>query len=171
MSNPEEQKRGREELLRRLAMAGRDMSDAAVVFHSVLAEKLGLSAGEWKTLGLLERYGPQTAGDLSERSGLAPASITGILDRLERRGWIRRGRDPEDRRRVVVTMQHRAATRDFSKYFGGLLARLDELYERYGNDQMEMLIGFLSEVAQRQKDATMELTRAKPRRTRPPREE
>ncbi|HEX7090097.1 MAG TPA: MarR family transcriptional regulator [Longimicrobiales bacterium] len=132
------------------------MSDAAVMFHSALARKLGLGASEWKTLGLLERYGPLTAGDLSARSGLAPPSVTGIIDRLERGGWVRRRRDPEDRRRVIVELD-RAPAGDRDGAFAGLTRRLGELYERYDEEELAMLLEFMTEVAKRQREATAEL--------------
>lgn len=149
--------RRRQALLEQLAEAGRDLSDAAVMFHTALAEKLGLGASDWKMLGLLERHGPLTAGDLSARSGLAPASVTGIIDRLERGGWVHRGRDVKDGRRVTVTLDQRALKRNFGEFFGGLMRRLGELYERYSDDELELLLEFMAEVAQRQKEATVEL--------------
>ncbi len=147
----------REALHQRLGAAGRDLSDAIVFFHSVLAEKLGLGASDWKTLGLLERHGPMTAGELSARSGLAPASVTGILDRLEGAGWVRRGRDPEDGRRVVVTLDEAVVAERVGACFGGLQRRLAELYARYEDDELELLVDFMEEVARRQREAALEL--------------
>lgn len=144
-------------LMRRLGAAGRALSDAIVLFHSVLAERLGLGASDWKTLGLLERHGAMTAGELSERTGLAPASVTGILDRLERGGWVHRRRDPEDGRRVVVTMDEAVVAERVGACFGGLERRLADLYARYGDDQLELLADFMEEVARLQLEATHEL--------------
>ncbi|HEX6924301.1 MAG TPA: MarR family transcriptional regulator [Longimicrobiaceae bacterium] len=133
------------------------MSDAAVMFHTAMAAKLGLGPSDWKTLGLLERYGPQTAGELAERSGLARPSVTGILDRLERGGWLRRERDPEDGRRVVVRLDEAAARSFIGAYFEGLARRLEGLYARYDDSELELLLEFMREVARRQTEATAEL--------------
>jgi DNA-binding transcriptional ArsR family regulator len=148
---------GREPLLGWLAMAGRDLSDAAVMFHTVVAEQLGLGASDWKTLGLLERQGPLTAGELSAQSGLAPASVTGILDRLEAGGWVRRRRDPADGRRVVVALDQAVLMSRQGDFFGGLMRRLADLYARYDDRELELLLGFMTEIARRQKEATAEL--------------
>jgi DNA-binding MarR family transcriptional regulator len=147
----------REAILERLGAAGRELSDAIVLYHSILAEKLGLGASDWKALGLLERHGPMTAGELSARSGLAPASVTGILDRLERAGWVHRGRDPEDGRRVVVTLDEAAVGERVGACFAGLQRRLAELYAGYRDDELEMLAGFVEELARRQQEAALEL--------------
>lgn len=157
MSTPHDMQPRRQALLRHLAEAGRDLSDAAVMFHTALAEKLGLGASDWKTLSLLDRHGPMSAGELSARSGLAPPSVTGIIDRLERAGWVHRSRDPEDGRRVVVTLDPGVTADRIGELFGGLLRRLEELYERYSDDELELVLEFIREVAQRQKDATAEL--------------
>src|SRR5215469_10642105 len=82
--------------------AVRELSSAAVLFQAALAESRGLSFIEAKALDLLERFGPLTAGELSTRSGLAPASVTGLVDRLVRKGVVRRSPHPRDGRRVLI---------------------------------------------------------------------
>ncbi|MGH7528315.1 MAG: MarR family winged helix-turn-helix transcriptional regulator [Gemmatimonadales bacterium] len=157
MSSRGKERTRREALLEQLAMAGRDLSDAAVMFHTAVAERLGLGASDWKTVGLLQRQGPLTAGELSAQSGLAPASVTGILDRLEAGGWVRRRRDPADGRRVVVELDQAAMAGRMVDFFGGLMRRLADLYARYDDEELELLLEFMSEVARRQKEATVEL--------------
>src|SRR5215813_9793797 len=92
----------RAELLRQLQLAGREQSAATVMFHTALAARQELSATEEKALDLLERFGPLTAGQLAQRSGLAPASVTGLVDRLERKGFARRVPHPVDKRSVLI---------------------------------------------------------------------
>jgi DNA-binding MarR family transcriptional regulator len=157
MSRARKSRPARAALRRRLALAGRDLSDAVVMFHTALGEKLGLAPSEWKMLGLLERHGPMTPGDLSARSGLAPPSVTGIIDRLERRAWVRRDRDTKDARRVVVTLDQKAAERDVGEFFGGLIRRLEELYEQYADEELERLAEVMVEIARCQREATAEL--------------
>jgi DNA-binding MarR family transcriptional regulator len=157
----------RRELLKKLNLAGREMSDAVLMFHTALAEKLGLGPSDWKTLGLLERHGRLTAGELAEMSGLAKPSITGILDRLERSGWILRTRNPEDGRGVLVSLRNRTAGEQAATgLFQGLMQRMSDLYAQYSDEQLEMLLEFMTEIAERQKAATSELAQKKisPRR-------
>lgn len=156
-SKSRKSKSRRQLLLTRLAVAGRELTDAGVMFHTALAEKLGLGASEWKTLGLLERHGAMTAGALSEQSRLAPASVTGIIDRLERGGWVHRTRDPADGRRVLVELDQATTADHMGVFFVGLMQRLAELYERYSDDELELLLDFMMEIAQRQKEATAEM--------------
>lgn len=58
---------------------------------------------------LLANTAPLTVGEVARRANLSQATVTDILDRLERRGLIRRERSDEDKRRVLVTPTELAA--------------------------------------------------------------
>src|SRR5690242_11971424 len=92
----------RERLIETVTQASRESSTMAVFFHTRMAEHVGLGATEEKTLALLGRRGPLTAGEIAAHTGLTTPSVTGLLDRLESKGMVRRVRDPHDRRRVIV---------------------------------------------------------------------
>ncbi len=77
---------------------------AGVVLHSnEVARQVGLGPSDSQFLGLLRLDGPLTPGRLAELTGLTTGTVTGVLDRLERGGFVRRERDAADRRKVVVT--------------------------------------------------------------------
>jgi DNA-binding MarR family transcriptional regulator len=150
--------RKRQQLLDEAGRVGRALSDAVVMFHTALAEKHGLGPSDWKMIGLLERRGALSAGELSELSGLAPPSVTGILDRLENWRWVQRTRDPADKRRVLVELNPDVLTKDLGSHFRGLMRRLSELYEQYSDQELASHLEFMREVARRQFEATVELT-------------
>ena len=87
----------RTELVAALSRAGRIQSDATVMFHSAVAERMGLSVTEQKTIGILDRLGPLSAGEIAAHTGLATASVTSLIDRLEAKGFAQRVRDQKDR--------------------------------------------------------------------------
>jgi DNA-binding MarR family transcriptional regulator len=146
----------RAELIGRVFVAGRELSTAAVMFHTALAERQGLTATEEKALDLLDRFGPLTPRALSERSGLAPASVTGLIDRLERKGYARRVPHPQDRRRVLVEpVPDRLA--QLEPLFDDLVRSMTELTERYSDEELAAIADFLTESAARQRTATEKL--------------
>lgn len=149
-------KRGRDEIIQRVSAAGRELSDAAVMYHTVLGEHVGLSASQWKVLGLVEAHGPLLAGDIATRAGLKPPSITGILDRLESHGFVRRVPDSDDGRRMWVEVD-REGVRGLYQLFAGLAERLSELYEDYSDEELAGIADFMSRAAARQRDATKAL--------------
>jgi DNA-binding MarR family transcriptional regulator len=150
-------KRTRADVVQELLAAGRELSTAAIMFHSIVAQRQGLSATEEKALDLLDRHGPMPAGELSRRSGLAPPSVTGLLNRLEAKGFARRVPDPGDGRRILVELAPDAGAA-FAPLFGEFVRDMENLFKRYSVDQLETILGFLKEAAQRQQEAARRLT-------------
>ncbi|MDR0808249.1 MAG: MarR family transcriptional regulator [Gemmobacter sp.] len=62
----------------------------------------GLSATQWRLLGLLFREGPQTQAALADRLDVEPISVSRLIDRMEQSGWVRREPHPEDRRAHII---------------------------------------------------------------------
>jgi DNA-binding MarR family transcriptional regulator len=81
---------------------GRELATAVIVFHEALAKKAGLTAAESRCLGVLFQREVVTAGELARATGLTTGAITGIVDRLQRDGWLRRENNPDDRRSVLI---------------------------------------------------------------------
>ena len=150
--------RDRAELLAQLETAGRAMSAATVMFHTAVAARQGLSATDEKALDLLERFGPLTAGELAQRSGLAPASVTALVDRLERKGFARRIPNPRDRRSVLVEIDRNRVFASIAPLFADWVRSLEELYKGYSDEQLEVILHFMTEAAHRQAAATARLS-------------
>ena len=148
----------RAELLEQLALAGRASSAATVMFHTAVAARQGLSASEEKALDLLERSGPLTAGELARQSGLAPASVTALINRLEAKGFARRVQNPSDRRSVLVEVNAERVWATVAPLFADWVGSLQELYAGYTDEQLEVILHFLNEAARRQREATARLT-------------
>jgi DNA-binding MarR family transcriptional regulator len=88
---------------------------------------------------------PITAGRLGEAVDLASASTTALLDRLERAGHLRRVRDPDDGRRVVLEMSESAMTAG-AEHFGGLQRDLATAMEAYTDDELQLVGRFLRDM-------------------------
>ena len=136
----------RQELIEAAMRAGRESSTASVLLHSVIAAQVGLGATDQKTLDVLLRLGPLTAGEIGTHTNLTSASVTSLVDRLEKRGFVRRERDAHDRRRVVVHA-NRERLVDFWPYFEPYLKRLSGLLESYSDAELLVIIDFLSRIA------------------------
>lgn len=150
----------RVDLLARLRLAGRDFSNAAVMFHTAAAGRMGLGAGEAKVLDLLQRDGPTSPGDLARRTGLAPASVTGLLHRLEQRGFARRRPDPRDGRRLVVEMDPDAVARHAGTTYHDLATRLEAVYADFTDAELAVVADWVEKVTAVQREATSEVTEA-----------
>ncbi|MBF6611914.1 MAG: MarR family transcriptional regulator [Chloroflexi bacterium] len=108
-----------------------------------MADKLGLGATEEKTLFLLSGRGSLTAGEIATATGLSTASVTGLIDRLERKGFVRRVRDTEDRRRVIVELdQERFA--ELVRLFDSLGNTFSSLLDGFSDEQLVTIIDFVT---------------------------
>ncbi|MGR0159917.1 MarR family transcriptional regulator [Paenarthrobacter nitroguajacolicus] len=142
----------RDALLEAVFASGRELSTAAVMFHSKLSELRGLSATEGKAIDILLRYGPMTAGEFGQHSGLAPASVTGLMQRLESKGVARRVRRDDDKRKVLVELvgdQVTAATPYFVDFMNGLAG----LLEGYSDEELRIIADYSAKAAEIQKSA------------------
>lgn len=146
-------------LVHQVLGAVRELSSAAVLFQAALAESRGLSFIEAKAVDLLERFGPLTAGELSTRSGLAPASVTGLVDRLVRKGVVRRGPHPRDGRRVLIQTIADAVAGDEGPGRDYALSMLD-LCTEYTNEQLAVIASFATAAARRSAEITARVQRS-----------
>jgi MarR family transcriptional regulator for hemolysin len=70
-------------------------------FNEELAPQ-GITFRQCQVLGFLALENELSQNDLAERMGLEPPTLVGILDRMERDGWISRNADKTDRRRKLI---------------------------------------------------------------------
>jgi DNA-binding MarR family transcriptional regulator len=126
-------------------------SEAVVLFHSSVAQSMGLDPSAYKALFLLSRLGPLSAGEIARETGLATASVTDLIDRLVAKGYVSRGPHPTDRRRIVVTLNEASVTTS-RRGFGVPNPSLAEMCERYDGPQLELIADFLKRNAQRLRD-------------------
>jgi DNA-binding MarR family transcriptional regulator len=81
----------------------RELSTRTVIFHHFVGERLGLNPTDHKCLDIIIRAtNPITAGPLADETGLTTGAITGVMDRLEQAGYVKRERDPNDRRLIFI---------------------------------------------------------------------
>ncbi len=130
---------------------------------SVLNHHIGSGVGvrdtDFDCLDLISIHGPLSPSALAKLAGTRPATMTGILDRLESGGWIARDRDPADRRAVLLrVLQDRNS--EVLDLYSDMNARLDRICSDYDDGQLETIIGFLRRVQDAGTAATDALTRA-----------
>ncbi len=99
---PGRQSANRKRLLEELDRENRRSGSVGAMHARAIAERVGLNATDFECLDVLDWTGPITAGELARRVGITSGAVTGVIDRLERAGWVRRAADPTDRRRVIV---------------------------------------------------------------------
>ncbi|GLY68848.1 MarR family transcriptional regulator [Amycolatopsis taiwanensis] len=137
----------------------RQVRNQLSLLNHQVSGRLDLKDVDLDCLELIGRYGPLSPSVLARRAGLHPATVTGILDRLQRGGWIVRERDPDatDRRAVGVRAL-RGRSGEVFRLYAGMNTKLDEICADYTEAELELVGNFLRRVTEAGRDATGELS-------------
>lgn len=108
--------------------------------HARDVANLTLNTCEKVFLNLLELHGPLAPGRFGQLAGVGSGTVTGVLDRLERAGQVRRKRATTDRRAVIVSL----CVQPYPIGGPGERSRLADVAGRYSEDQLEVIAGFLT---------------------------
>jgi DNA-binding MarR family transcriptional regulator len=135
---------GRRRVTRAVKESLRELRTQLSLVHHQVGTKVALKDVDLDCLELIGRHGPLSPSALARRAGLHPATMTGVLDRLQRGGWVVRERDPaaSDRRAVAVRAV-RGRNAELFRLYAGMNTALDELCAGYSEAELELIAGFL----------------------------
>lgn len=137
--------RSRRQATTRIKDGLRDLHNQLSTLNRQVGGQLAIKDTDLDCLDLVNRHGPISPSALARRAGLHPATMTGILDRLERAGWIARERDPADRRAVTVrALPDRGG--EIYRLFAGMNTALDAICADYDQSQLELLADFIHRI-------------------------
>jgi DNA-binding MarR family transcriptional regulator len=129
-------------LLEELIRVNRAYQSAVEKMDEAFCKLLGVNRTDGRCLDVIDQRPGLTAGELAVAVGLTPGAVTTVLDRLEKRGFVTRTRDPEDRRRVTLTPTPEANRKAWEAY--GPLAEMGGPYvSRLSDEELETIISFL----------------------------
>ena len=117
--------------------AMRSFMARVVLFQEAVARSVGLNSSDLQTVGLLMSEGPASPGELADRIGMTQGgAITGLIDRLEKAGYVSRQRDDRDRRRVLVVANEQKVLADVGDTYGRVAVRWNEYLATLTDDEM-----------------------------------
>ena len=153
-------KQNRKAIFEAVNLAGRELSASSVIFHSLMAEKFGLSVTDWRAWDMVMRHGPLTAGDFAKLTGLTRGAVTGLIDRLVGAGVVERVADSRDRRKVLVkSVTQPSQQQDRESLFSPMLKALERLYADYSDDELQTIAGFMTRMSVLLREQTAKLNR------------
>jgi DNA-binding HxlR family transcriptional regulator len=133
---------GRHGLENEFLLAMRRTGSIMQLLGQTSAERIGINATDLNCLNIVALTGHMTAGELARQTGLTTASITGVLDRLEEGGFVRRVRDAHDRRRVIVELAYGPGLREIGPTFGPVVKAWRATAAEYSDDELRLLLEF-----------------------------
>jgi DNA-binding MarR family transcriptional regulator len=148
----------REPIIRDISEKFREMSTETIMFHQSVADVLGLHITDHKCLDLIYRFGAMPAGRLAELTGLTTGAVTGIIDRLEEAGYVRRTNDPEDRRRTIVEpTRNKKLEKRLEAIFIPLRDRMHNLLSLYSDSELVFLLDATTEMIKQTREESRRL--------------
>jgi DNA-binding MarR family transcriptional regulator len=122
----------------------RQFAGLGASFFRAAAARIGITVTDMQVIDVLNLTGPMTAGQLADLTGLTTGAITGMLNRLEEAGLVRRERDPSDGRRVIVRLvPDKDEMQKIEAIFDSLGDAWDEMASHYDDKQLAFLLEFL----------------------------
>ena len=153
---------GRKETIQNIVDKFREMSIDAVMFHQALADELGLYITDHKCMTIIHRFGAMPAGKLGEMTGLTTGAITGMIDRLEKAGYVRRTNDPKDRRKTIVeSVRNKILERKIEMIFTPLHERMHRFLSSYSDSELSFLLDAMSKLIEQTREETKKLRSSK----------
>jgi DNA-binding MarR family transcriptional regulator len=127
--------------------ACREFISAADAVNQMIAERMGVNRTDHRVLEVLNRRGAMTAGDLARAAHLTTGAVTAVVDRLEEVGFVRRVRDTDDRRRVLIerTLE---STRTAMRYYQPFMSATFESMTKYSAEELETVRDFMRGAAE-----------------------
>lgn len=150
-------------LQEQLAQRMRGLGSRTVLYQQNVAAALKVYNSDFLSVDILRERGPITAGELSKLTGLSTGSVTALIDRLEKNGFVRRQNDPNDRRKVIIVPIYEEKE-DVSHIYMPLNDAMMELASTYSDEELTLITQFLdkaSNVIEEQMTALSSIARSK----------
>src|SRR5690242_21027624 len=119
-------------------------SSQGAMFAKMVADLAGISSADMDCIDFVNVEGRMTAGRLAELTGLTTGAITGLVDRMEKAGFVRRERDEEDRRKVYIAIVPEALGK-VGRFYEPLQKAVTKNWEGYSDAELKLTLRFMSE--------------------------
>ena len=148
----------REEIIQAINDKFTEMSTETILFHQAVADTVGLYITDHQCLHFIYRYGAMPAGRLAELTGLTTGAVTGIIDRLEKAGFVRRANDPKDRRKTIVEpIRNKKLERKIEMIFIPLHERMHKFLSSYSDSELTFLLDAMTKLIKQTHEETKRL--------------
>src|SRR6478609_1645262 len=136
--------KARAALLQELEEAMRRSSAQGVLYGQTVANIAGIANSDLECMDILYLEGRVTAGRLAELTGLTTGAITGVVDRMEKAGLVRRERDESDRRKVFIAIVPEALAK-IVRFYEPLQRAVTRDWEGYTDAELKLLLRFMTQ--------------------------
>ncbi|MBD3641817.1 MAG: homoprotocatechuate degradation operon regulator HpaR [Marinobacter sp.] len=119
--------------------------EAAMAFFRPLLQEIPLTEQQWRVIRALNEFEELESKQLAELCCILSPSLTGIINRLEQQGYIKRRKSSEDQRRILISLTEKAKDM-FARMSPLLEERYQEMTERFSSRDMKKLEELLNKL-------------------------
>lgn len=121
--------------------------EASMSFFRPLLQENDITEQQWRILRALYEHGELDYKQVAKMCCILSPSLTGIINRLEKQGYIQRQKDDADLRRTLL--KHTAKAKQlFARLSPEVDERYKDFFEKFGSDKVELLTTLLDELIQ-----------------------
>lgn len=121
---------------------GKEFSLALIMFHQSVAEKVGLNLTDYKVLGIIPFEG-MTAGQIASITGLSTGMVTTVVDRLEKKDFVYRERDTDDRRKVIIKANFEKSGSELGPFFKSFGHEMGKVVSTYNPEEVKLINDYI----------------------------
>lgn len=146
------------EILDSVRRLSQQYSYSTIQLHEAVGRKAGLSGTDHKYLGFLIQKGQMTAGELSNLTGLTTGSVTGLIDRLEEKKFVKRRFIQNDRRKVIIEPNTKYIMETFEPLYKEYRSKTEKLMSSFSPKEAKIIETFLTKAIQLADQTTEKLS-------------
>lgn len=140
---------------------GRQFSDTTILMHEAIARKAGLSGTDHKYLGFIVQHGSMTAGELAKHTGLTTGTVTALIDRFEKRNFVSREFDKNDRRKVIIVPNMQVIMKEIGGIFEEIETKMTSLLNSFNKKELLIIEKYMQSAIQIMQEITDKLNKNK----------
>lgn len=135
---------------------GQEFSLALIMFHQSVAGKVGLNLTDYKVLGIIPFEG-LTAGKIASITGLSTGMVTTVVDRLEKKDFVYRERQTNDRRKVIIKANLNKTGSELGPVLQPFGHEMGRLVSGYSSEESKMIYNYIKKSIEIFKQETIKL--------------
>jgi DNA-binding MarR family transcriptional regulator len=125
--------------------------------HETVARRAGLSGTDHKYIGFLLQKGPMTAGELATLTGLTTGAVTGLIDRLEQKKFVKRQFAEDDRRKVIIVPNTKKIMALLVPLYKEFRTRSEKLIASFSDKELKTMETYFSKAIEIMSETTNKL--------------
>jgi DNA-binding MarR family transcriptional regulator len=131
----------------------------SIQMHEAVARKAGLPGTDHKYLGFLIQKGAMTAGELAALTGLTTGAVTGLIDRFEKKKFVKRVFAEDDRRKVIIEPNIKNIMAVLQPLYKDYRAKSEKLLASFSAKEMKIIEAYFSAAIEIMSETTERLSK------------